>query len=128
MKIIRYLFIFAAIWGVLAGLFILFVPMGTSVSVTVTSNGVGDTTITHPSFFEMQGWWGVGILIAFAALYYGPFHFFRRGSRALAALFAVAAIVLTVLAGFSIGLFYLPAALMLLVGLILVSFSSKENP
>lgn len=37
MKIVGYLFIFAAIWGLLAGLIILLIPFGTSVTETVTS-------------------------------------------------------------------------------------------
>ncbi len=120
MKLIRYLLVFAAIWGLLAGISIFFIPMG--MSVTATSNG-GVTAPTPVSFFEMQGWWGIWILLAFAALYYGPLHFYRRGSKALAALFAVAAIILTVLAGFSIGFFYLPAALALLVSMVLLPFA-----
>ena len=125
-QVTRILFALAAIWAVLAGLAIFFIPMGTSVTATVTSTGSSETTITTPiSFFEMQGWWGIWILIAFAALYYGPLHFYRRESRALAALFAVVAITLTLLAGFSIGPFYLPGGLTLLVGLVLFLFSTK---
>ncbi len=123
---IRILFALAAIWGLVAGLVIFFIPMGTSVTATVTSTGSSETTTATPiSFFKMQGWWGIWILIAFAALYYGPLHFYRRGSRALAASFAVATILLTVLAGFSIGYFYLPGAVILLIGLVLLPFSTK---
>src|SRR3990172_3719895 len=94
-RLIFLTFAFAAIWALLVGFFVLVVPMGTSVSVSTSSSGNTETTITHPSFFEMSGWWGVSILIAFAALYYGPLHFYRRSSRALAALFAVSAIILS---------------------------------
>lgn len=122
-KVTRILFTFAAIWALLAGLVIFFVPMGMSVSATHEG---GVTAPTLVSFFDMAGWWGVWIPIAFAALYYGPLHFYRRGSRALAATFTVAAIILSVLAGFSIGSFYFPAALALLVGLVLLLFAPKK--
>jgi hypothetical protein len=119
-EIIRILFALAALWALLAGLVILLIPMGTRVTETLSSSGASETTVRQLSWFESQGWWGIWILVAFAALYYGPFHFFRRGSRALAALFAVAAILITVLAGFSVGLFYVPAAIALLIGLVLL--------
>jgi len=124
-QVVHALFTFAAIWGLVAGLTIFFIPFGMSVTETATSSGSSETTVAQVAFFEMQGWWGIWILIAFAALYYGPLHFYRRGSRALAALFAVVAITLTLLAGFSIGPFYLPGGLTLLVGLVLFLFSTK---
>ena len=128
-QVVRLFFTFAAFWGLGAGIAIFFIPMGTSVTSTITSNGGSETTTATPiSFFEMQGWWGVWILIAFAALYYGPLHFYRRDSQGMAVLFAVSAILLTILAGFSIGPFYLPAALALLAGLVLFPFASKQHP
>lgn len=125
-KIVRYLFVFSALWGFLAGLFILIRPAGMSVTETSTHNGGSEIIATQVSFFEMQGWWGIWILIAFAALYYGPLHFCSRGSRGLAALFAATAIVLSLLAIFSIGSFYFPAALALLVGLVLLPFTQQR--
>jgi hypothetical protein len=80
MKLIRYLLVFASIWGLLAGLVIFFIPMGTSIASTVTSNGSSEIITTQVSFFEMQGWWGIWILLAFATLDYGPLHFYRSGS------------------------------------------------
>ena len=127
MKIVRYLFTFSAIWALLAGVVIFLTLGGTSVTEIVTTDDLGEQSVTQISYFEMQGWWGIWILIAFAALYYGPFHFYRRGSRALAALFAIVAIILSILAGFSIGSFYFPAALALLVGLILLPFTKPQS-
>lgn len=120
MKIVRYLFAFAAIWALLAGVAIFLFTGGTSVTETALGADPSGMVVTQISYFEMQGWWGIWILIAFAALYYGTLHFYRRGSPALAALFAISAIVLSILAGFSIGPFYFPAALSLLVGLALM--------
>jgi len=124
---IRILFVLAAIWGVVAGLLIAFVPFGMSATVEVTPAGSGEVITTPVSFYESQGWWGIFILFVFAALYYGPLHFYRRGSRGMAALFAVAAILLTFLAGFSIGPFYLAGALALLIALVLLTFTREKR-
>lgn len=121
-KIVRTLFTFSAVWGLIAGLAIFFIPFGMRVTETGTSTGSGAALATPVSFFETQSWWGIWILLVFAALYYGPLHFYRRGSKAMAALFAMTAILLTFLAGFSIGPFYLVGALALLAGLTLLPF------
>jgi hypothetical protein len=126
MKQVNYLFGFAAVWALLIGVYIFLAPFGTMVSESVTSNGTREVVHTSVSFFETQGWWGVWVLIAFAALYYSPFHFYRRGSRAMAALFAISAIILSILAGFSVGAYYFPAALAMLIGLAILLFSPKR--
>jgi hypothetical protein len=113
---------FAAIWALLAGIVIFFTLGGTSVTETALGADPSEMIVTQISYFEMQGWWGVWMLITFAALFYGPLHFYRRGSRPLAALFAVVAITLSILAGFSIGAFYFPAAFALLIGLVSLPF------
>ena len=122
---VHILFSIAAIWGLVAGLAIFFIPFGMRVTETVTSSGSGEVVAAPISFLDMQGWWGIWILVAFATLYYGPLHFYRRGFLALTVLFAAAAIILAFLAGFSVGPFYLPAALVLFLGLALLPFSTK---
>jgi hypothetical protein len=126
MKLLNYLFGFAAIWALLVGVYIFSAPYGIRVSESVSSDGTGEIVRAPVSFFETQGWWGVWILIAFTALHYSPLHFHRRSSRAMAALFAVSAIILSILAGFSIGAYYFPATLALLIGLVLLLFSPKH--
>ena len=88
MKIAPYLFVFSTIWALVAGVVILLIPMGTSVTETAIGSEAAEINVRQLSWFESQGWWGIWILVAFATLYYGPLHFFRRGSRGLAALFA----------------------------------------
>jgi hypothetical protein len=111
-------FTFACLWAVLAGLAVLITAGG---SVVIEGNDV--STAQHMSWVEMQGAWGVIILFIFAALYYGPLHFYLRKQRGLSALFAAAAIVLTGLAGFSIGGYYFIGAIGLLLGLVSLPFS-----
>lgn len=106
-----FLFTFAAASGLLASVLVLLTGGGTQVSVT---NGV--QTTQNLSWFQSQGWWGIVILVIFSAAYIGPWYFHRRGHRGLAALLIAAAIVLTLLASFSIGMFYWLAALAALLG------------
>ncbi len=105
------LFAFAAICGVVASLLIFFTAGATQVS---TTNGI--QTVTQLNWLQAQGWWGVAILFIFSALFAAPWHFHRRGQRGLAGLFVAAAVVLTVLASLSIGIFFWLAALTALLG------------
>jgi cell division protein FtsW (lipid II flippase) len=125
--IIRFLFVAAAVWGFLAGLLIFLLPFGSRASAEVTSAGGEKISVTPAYFFETQGWWGIFILIIFAWLYYGPFHFYRRGSRGTATVFAVTAVIVSILAGFSIGPFYLIGALALVLGLLLMPSQNQKR-
>lgn len=106
-----FLFAFAAASGLLASLLVLLTAGSTQIT---TTNGV--ITRQYLNWVESQGWWGIAILIIYSAAYAGPWYFHRRGQRGLAALFIAIAIVLTVLASFSIGVFYWLAALAALLG------------
>lgn len=109
----RALLALAAGLAALASLAILFTATGTQVSV---QDGV--LSVRQPSWFETQGWWGIAILLIFAGLYAAPAVLYRRGWRGAAVLSAAAAIVLTILASMSIGLFYYPAGLATLLALL----------
>jgi ABC-type long-subunit fatty acid transport system fused permease/ATPase subunit len=117
----RILFIIAAVWSVIAGVIIFFFSGGGSVT-----SETGTQTVQHLNWYESQGWWGVAILFIFAALYYGPLHFYKRGQRGMATLFGLVTIVLTVLAGFSIGFLYLPGAAAVLFALVLLPFQARS--
>jgi len=66
--------------------------------------------IYQETWYQNQGSWGVTILIIFAALYSAPYLLLRAERKLLSGVFALFALVLTWLAGFSIGFCYLPAA------------------
>lgn len=116
--LVRLLFTFACLWGLLASVMVLTTAGG---SMVTESNGV--TTTRSLSWVEMQGAWGVIILLIFTSLYYGPLHFFLRNRRGLSGLFAAAGCVLTLLAGFSIGGYYFIGGVALLLGLLLLPFN-----
>ncbi|HRN50678.1 MAG TPA: hypothetical protein PLC52_07130 [Anaerolineales bacterium] len=109
------LFAAAAVLAALASLLILFTGSATQVSVT---NGV--ETVTQLSWLEAQGWWGLAILLIFSALYAMPAFAFARGRRGLAVLFAAAGVILTILASLSIGSFYYPAAVAVVLALLVL--------
>lgn len=117
----RLLFTAAAAGAVLASLVVLFTAGATQVSATSD----GTQTITQLSWLESQGWWGLAILLIFSALYFAPAYFFARGRRGMAVLFSAAAVVLTILASFTIGIFYYIPALALLLALAAMPFSQK---
>lgn len=121
-NIIRMFFFMAAAWGFIAGLLIFLLPFGSRASAEVSSSGAEQISVAPTYFFETQGWWGIFILIIFAGLYYGPFHFYRRGSKGMAVLFGIVAVIISILAGFSIGPFYFIGSLAIVIGLILMPF------
>jgi hypothetical protein len=123
-KIVRFLFTVAAVLALVAVLVIVLTPGGYSVT-TEGANGEPPVTTTETlSFYEMQGPWGIIILLIFAALYYGPVHFYNLNRKGITALFGFSAIMLTVLALFSIGAFYSLSAVLVLIGLIFMPFDN----
>ena len=132
--LVKALFALAAAWSVIAGLWIAFTPQ-TVHSITATQQGADPAatleTTAKVSWYQVQGVWGIAILLIFAALYSLPAIFMWRGKRLPSGVLTVLALVLTFLAGFSIGGFYLPAALIALLGLIVLvlsGFISKVDP
>jgi len=118
------LFILAAVWSVIAGLFIIFTFGATSVTVVTES---GASTTSYLSWYQSQGWWGIAILIIFALLFYGVLHFYQRGSTIWTVIFGIVAITLSVLAGFSIGTMYWLGSLAVLLGLLLLPFQARSS-
>jgi hypothetical protein len=117
-----WLFAFALLWGIVAG-----VAVFTTAGGSMVSEGMGaPPQVRQISWYEMQGWWGIAILFIFAALFYAPWHFLRRGSRWTAALFAFVGVVLTLLTGFSVGGYYFIGALALLFGLLTLLFAAAR--
>jgi cell division protein FtsW (lipid II flippase) len=120
----RTLLLIAAILALAASVFIFFFAGGTQVTETTG----GEVTEQQLSWLGSQGWWGIAILFIFSALYYGPLHFYRRGKNGMAVLFGAVAIGLTMLAGFSIGLFFMPAALCASLGFVFWVVAKISKP
>ena len=121
--ITRILFAFAALWSIGAGLWIALTAL-TVESVTIFQSVTGESTFEQAtrqvSWYSAQGLWGIIVLLIFAGLYAGAAYFHWKSKKWPAGLISILAILLTILAGFSIGAFYLPAALAALVGTILL--------
>ena len=118
-KLYRIPFLFAAIWAIGAGIYLLLSPT-TIQEVVVTTSADGSQTIEEfsgqVSFYEVQGVSGVFVLLIFALLYSSTAYLALRNRLIALAIASSVAIMLTVLAGFSIGLLYIPALLTVVVG------------
>ena len=112
-------FLFAAIWAIGAGIYLLLSPTTVQEIVATTSADGGQTIeelSRQVSWYEAQGVWGVIVLLIFALLYSSTAFFSLRNRLVALAIASSLALLLTVLAGFSIGLLYIPALLMVVVG------------
>lgn len=119
-KATRNLLILAAVLALAASLYIVFSPISYVEQDALT----GEEVTAQLSWFEGQGWWGVLILLLFAALYALPLALHLRARAGWAALLGLLALVLTYLAGFSIGVVYWPAAAALILGILSITFRS----
>ncbi len=117
----------AAAWGVGASLYIFFSPVTIS-GVTSTlfrdSSEVVRAFTRQQSWYEAQGLWGVLVLLIFSGFYLLAARLAFRGNNKGLLIMSVVALVLSVVAGFSIGGVYLPAALGLFIGALLLLSSS----
>ncbi len=118
-KLYRIPFLFATIWAIGASIYLLLSPT-TIQEVIATSSADGSQTIEElsrqVSFYEVQGVSGVIALFIFALLYSSTAYLAWRNRLVALALASSLAIMLTLLAGFSIGLLYIPALLTVAVG------------
>ncbi len=114
----RILFILAALWAILASLYIIFVPMTTQEIVVISADGsqTEERTIRQISWYKAQGWWGIIIVVIFAFIYSAVgllAYFDHLPGLAIVSLFAL---VLTLLAALSIGGAYAPSLLGVILG------------
>ena len=100
----------------------------------ITASEVADGAVTtevsskQVSFYAVQGAHGIFVLVVFALLYSSGLYFLRIGRPWLAVIGSVLALTLTLLAGFSVGPAYLPAALAAMVGTALILFTAIMPP
>jgi hypothetical protein len=119
----RLFFIFAALWSIGASIYLLLTPV-TVQEVIAEGFASGEESIEQVSrqvsWYEVQGLWGVFVLIIFALLFSSIGVFATRSRHGALAIFSFLAITLTILATFSIGPLYFPAVLAVSVGWILL--------
>ena len=117
----------AATWAVGASLYIFSSPVsvhGVTDLIFRDSSTVVEVFSREQSWYEAQGLWGVLWLVLFSGLYLLAVRVAWRGNYIVLAIMSVTAVALSVVAGFSIGGAYLPAALGLFIGT-LMFLSSK---
>jgi len=100
----------AAVWAVGASLYVFFSPV-------MTSRG-------SSSWYEAQGLWGVLVLAIFCGLYILAVRLAWSAKYRALVILSVLAIGLSIVTGFSIGAAYLPAALGLFVGALVLLIES----
>ena len=116
----------AAAWAVGASIYIFFSPLtgqGVTARRTFGESGiVVETYVTEQSWYEAQGLWGVFVLVVFAGIYLFAVQLAWNGRYIALTIVSVITIALSIIAGFSIGGIYFPAAVGLVFGaLILLS-------
>ena len=118
-KLYRIPFLLAAMWAIGAGIYLLLSPTVIQ-EIVWTASSDGSQTIEElsrqASWYEVQGVWGVIVLLIFALLYSSTALLASRKRLVALAIASSLALMLTVLAGFSIGLLYIPALLMVVAG------------
>lgn len=117
------LVLIAALWAIGVSIYIFFSPQ--VVQEITATNVPGEpqvveeiTTVT--TWYKVQGLWGSIALVLFAGIYVLGVVLARRSSFRVLAILCVVALLLSYLAGLSIGLLYLPAALALSLGALLM--------
>ncbi|MDX1416372.1 MAG: hypothetical protein R3293_19390 [Candidatus Promineifilaceae bacterium] len=87
-----------------------------------TSLETSDMTL---SWYRAQGLWGVIVLVLFAGLYILGLYLAWRSMDGALLILSMAALILSLVSGLSIGMLYLPAAGALIIGAILLWYSQR---
>jgi len=119
----------AASWAVGASLYIFFSPVtisGVTGTLRRDLSEVVEVFTRQQSWYEAQGLWGVLVLVIFSGFYLLALRVAWRGRYRALAIMGVVAVALSIVSGFSIGAAYLPAALGLFIGA-LVLLSSRSG-
>ncbi len=117
-------FIFSACWSVAAGLYLLLKPVTILEEIAqAASSGAQsfEQVERQVSWYQVQGAWGVFILLVFALLFSGIGYLAIKTRYGMLAGLSVIAVALTFLAGFSIGPLYLPAVAGVMLGWVLLA-------
>jgi hypothetical protein len=119
MRIDRIAFIGSAVWSVGVSTYLLLSPL-TIYEQRATGSADGSQVVEEftrqASWVEVQGLWGVAVLILFASLFV-LIALLALKDHTLALLgVSLLATILVLLAGFSIGLYYLPAVAAVILG------------
>lgn len=106
---------FGLLWTLVAGAVLAFVPFGDSSMTTASSEGTSVTTTTRESLLEHEGASVLVVLAVPVVLTLAGWLAARRRWRAGVVASAIVLTVGVVLALLSVGVFYLPAAIAMVV-------------
>ena len=118
----------AAAWAVGVSLYILVSPVtisGVTGTLRQDSGEVLEVFTRQQSWYEAQGLWGVLVLVIFSGFYLLALRVAWKGKYRVLAVMGVVAIALSVVTGFSIGGAYLPSALGLFIGALVLLLSKR---
>lgn len=113
----------AAAWSLAASIYIFFAPVsrhGVTGRFSHDAGMVVEHANMNQSWYEAQGLWGTSWLVLFSLLYLLAARTAWRGNYNALAAVTLAAGTLSIVAGFSIGSAYLPAALGLLIATLML--------
>lgn len=117
-------FVFAALWAVGAGVFLLLAQYGEGRADTVMVNPDGTTsffdTTVHASFYGVQGAQGVTLLVLFTLIYLGAAVFALWKRYIILGIVSFIAFVVTFIGSLSIGFIYFPALYAVIIGWIIL--------
>jgi hypothetical protein len=119
----KFLVAMAATWAVGASLYVFSSPVsmhGVTGLILRDSSTVVETFTREQSWYEAQGLWGILWLVVFSGLYLVAVRVAWRGNYIALAIVSVIAVALSIVMGFSIGGAYLPAALGLFIGTLII--------
>ena len=115
--------VLAATLAVGASLYIFSLPVsvhGVTDLMLRDSSTVVQAFTREQSWYEARGLWGILWLVIFSGLYLLAIRVAWRGNHLALAIMSVIAVALSIVAGFSIGGTYLPAALGLFIGTLML--------
>lgn len=124
-------FALAAVWSIGASIYLLLTPMRITELVAQTAPETSksiEQVERQVSWYQVQGIWGVVLVLAFALLYSGTWISAARGRYGILAILSVTALTLTFLAGFSIGPLYFPALVGVVAGWWLMALGKIFEP
>lgn len=116
--------------ALIASLTIMFSPMDVHVMTASEVSGgaaIASDTAIQQSWYQVQGPWGVIILLLFSGLYGGGYILAQKEVYTWLGVLCLGLLSLSYLAGFSIGLLYLPSAILLSLGTGVLIISRRQQ-
>jgi len=122
--------ILAAFWAIGVSGFLFFSPI-TVHEITATTVPNGSSSVEQftreKSWYQVQGLWGSLVLVLVAGFYASGLYLAWRTAYAGLVALSVIALIFSYVAGLSIGFLYLPSALSLIIGTVLLWLSRERD-